>query len=80
MASGKTLAATARAQNVELFGGYSFLETTGMNHAHAATNGWNAPVSANFKSWGLVADFSNHHDAMNSPRISTGVVFTFGKR
>ena len=32
------------------------------------------------KSWGVVADFSNHYGAMNSPRISTGVVFTLGRR
>jgi hypothetical protein len=78
--SGNTLASTARAQNVELFGGYSFLETTGMNYERAATNGWNAAVSANFKSRGVVTDFSNHCGAMKSPRIAIGVVFTFGKR
>ena len=54
------LAPAAFAQDVEFFGGYSLLQTTGTNYEHASTNGWNAAASANFRSWGVVADFSNH--------------------
>lgn len=77
------LASTARAQNVELFGGYSFLETTGTNYEHAATNGWNAAASANFRSWGVVADFSNHYGAStnNFTPVGSGgrgTMFLFG--
>jgi opacity protein-like surface antigen len=77
------LASTARAQDLELFGGYSFLQTTGANYEHAATNGWNAAASANFKSWGVVADFSNHYGAStnNFTPIGSGghgTMFLFG--
>ena len=77
------LASTARAQDLELFGGYSFLQTTGANYEHAATSGWNAAASANFKSWGIVADFSNHYGAStdNFTPIGSGghgTMFLFG--
>jgi opacity protein-like surface antigen len=77
------LATTARAQDLELFGGYSFLQTTGANYEHAATSGWNAAASANFKSWGVVADFSNHYGAStnNFTPIGNrghGTMFLFG--
>ena len=55
------LASTARAQNVEVFGGYSYVGNTGPNSfVQTSANGWNAAITANYKSWGVVADFSGH--------------------
>lgn len=59
-------ASMASAQELALFGGYSFLQTTGASYEHVSTNGWNAEVSASRKSWGVVADFSNHYGAGNT--------------
>ena len=57
------LAPAALAQDVEFFGGYSHLQTTGTDYEHAGLNGWGAAVSANLGSWGVVADVSNHYGA-----------------
>jgi hypothetical protein len=60
------LAPAARAQDVQLFGGYSSLHTSGTFYEHANLYGLNAALSLNVKSWGVVADFSNHYGASNS--------------
>jgi hypothetical protein len=60
------LAPAARAQDVELFGGYSYLRTKGTFYEHVNLNGFNAAASVNVKSWGVVADFSNHYGASKS--------------
>ena len=77
------LAPAARAQDVEFFGGYSYLRTTGTNYEHAGINGWNAALSANIRSWGVVADFSNHYGAStnNFTPVGSGghgAMFLFG--
>lgn len=77
------LAPAARAQDVEFFGGYSYLRTNGTNYEQAGTNGWNAAISANIGSWGLVADFSNHYGAStnNFTPVGSGgrgTTFLFG--
>ena len=59
-------APAAFAQDVEFFGGFSFLQTTGTNYEHVSVDGWNAAGSANFRSWGVVADVSNHYGASTS--------------
>ncbi len=76
-------APAARAQDVELFGGFSYLRTTGTSYEHAGINGWNAALSANIKSWGVVADFSNHYGASanNFTPVGSGgrgTMFLFG--
>ena len=55
------LAPAARAQDVELFGGYSYLSVNGAKLESVGLNGWNAEVSVGRKSWSAVADFSNHY-------------------
>jgi len=60
------LAPAVRAQDVQLFGGYSSLHTSGTSYEHANLYGLNAALSVNFKSWGVVADFSNHYGASSS--------------
>lgn len=77
------LAPAALAQDVEFFGGYSYLRTTGTNYEHAGINGWNAALSANIKSWGVVADFSNHYGASTNSFTPVGnggygTMFLFG--
>jgi len=57
------LAPAAIAQDVEFFGGYSHLRTTGTDYEHAGLNGWDAALSANIGPWGVVADLSNHYGA-----------------
>jgi hypothetical protein len=77
------LAPAARAQDVEVFGGYSYLRSTETNYAHHTLNGWNAALSANIKSWDMVADFSNHY-APSTDNFSpigngeTGAMYLFG--
>jgi hypothetical protein len=76
-------ATAARAQDVEFLGGYSYLRTTGTSYEHAGINGWNAALSANIKSWGVVADFSNHYGAStnNFTPVGSGghgTMFLFG--
>ena len=78
-------ASAARAQNLQLFGGYSFLGNTGTSYEHTDVNGWNASVTANYKSWGLVADFSGHPFSTGTiaPVVVTGsggsgTMFLFG--
>ncbi len=61
-----------RAQDVEFFGGYSFLRTTGTSY-QKILNGWNASVATNRGSWGVVADFSNHYGANVSDLTPIGV-------
>lgn len=73
----------SRAQDAEFFGGFSYMRTTGTEYEHAGINGWNAAVSANFKSWGVVADFSNHYGAgtTNFTPVGNGgrgTLFLFG--
>jgi opacity protein-like surface antigen len=80
------LASTARAQNVEFFGGYSYLGNTGpTSFVQTSANGWNAAVAVNYKSWGVVADFSGHqYNASSSaptPVVgsgASGTMFLFG--
>jgi len=78
------LAPAARAQDVEFFGGYSYLRTTGTNYENVGLNGWNVTLSANIKkSWGVVADFSNHYGAStnNFTPVGSGghgTTFLFG--
>ena len=62
------------AQDVEFFGGYSFLRLTGNNYQKIGLNGWNASVATNRGSWGVVADFSNHYGAnlFDSTPIGSG--------
>lgn len=60
------VAPAVHAQDVELFGGYSYLRTKGTFYEHANLKGWNGEVSVNVKSWGVVADFSNHYGASKS--------------
>ena len=62
----------AHAQDVELFGGYSYLRTTGSHYENSGLNGWNVAGSANFSSWGVVADVSNHYGASTSNFTPTG--------
>ena len=57
------LAPAALAQDVEFFGGYSHLQTTGTGGEHVGINGFDAALSANFGSWGVVADASNYYGA-----------------
>jgi hypothetical protein len=57
------LAPAALAQDVEFFGGYSHLRTTGTDGEHVGINGWDAAFSANIGSWGVVADASNYYGA-----------------
>lgn len=73
----------AHAQDVEFFGGYSYMRTTGANYENSGISGWNAAVSANFRSWGVVADFSDHYGAStnNFTPIGNkghGTMFLFG--
>jgi hypothetical protein len=57
------LAPAALAQDVEFFGGYSHLQTTGTGGEHVGINGFDAALSANIGSWGVVADASNYYGA-----------------
>lgn len=57
------LAPAARAQDVEVFGGYSYMGINGTNFENVGLNGWNAEVSVGRKSWSVVADFSSHYGA-----------------
>jgi opacity protein-like surface antigen len=57
------LAPAALAQDVELFGGYSHLQTTATDGDHVGINGWDGALSANLRSWGVVADLSNFYGA-----------------
>jgi hypothetical protein len=73
----------AFSQGVQLFGGYSYLRTSGMDYEHAGLSGWNAAVSVTLGSWGVVADFSNHYGAStnNFTPIGNGgrgTAFLFG--
>lgn len=73
----------ARTQDIGFFGGYSFLRTTGANYENSSLSGWNAAVSANFHSWGVVADFSDHYGAGTSNftpigNRGHGTMFLFG--
>jgi len=70
---------------VELFGGYSFLGNSGTSYEHTNVNGWNASVAANYKAWGLVADFSGHpfSNGTTAPAVvngsgGSGTMFLFG--
>lgn len=73
----------AHAQDMEFFGGYSYLRTTGANYENSSLNGWNAAVAANLHAWGVVADFSNHYGAGTSGftpigNRGYGTMFLFG--
>jgi len=77
------LAGTARGQDVEVFGGYSYLGNTAPTSlVQTSANGWNAAVTANYKSWGVVADFSGHqYGAAPTPASGSGgsgTMFLFG--
>ncbi len=80
------LASSARAQNVEVFGGYSYLGSTApSNLVQTSANGWNAAVAANYKSWGVVADFSGHQFSASPSDLKpvigsggSGTMFLFG--
>jgi len=70
---------------VELFGGYSFLGNSGTSYEHTNVNGWNASATANYKAWGLVADFSGHPFSTSAigptPVVGSGgsgTMFLFG--
>jgi hypothetical protein len=75
----------ARAQDVDIFGGYSYLGNTApTNSVQTSANGWNAAVAANYKLWGAVADFSGHPYSA-SPAATpltgsggSGTMFLFG--
>jgi opacity protein-like surface antigen len=74
------LAPAAGAQDVEFFGGYSYLRATGGNSQKIGLNGWNGEISANLGSWGVVADLSNYYGASAtdlSPIGSGGHGFTY---
>lgn len=80
------LASTARAQNVEIFGGYSYMgNNNGTGYVQTSVNGWNAAVTANYKSWGVVAGFSGHqyNASASAPTPvagsgGSGTMFLFG--
>ena len=57
------IAPSARAQDVQFFGGYSYLRTTGSHYENTGLQGWNAAAAINLGSLGFVADFSNHYGA-----------------
>ena len=69
------------APQVEVFAGYSYLLASDSFSQRVNQNGWNFSVAANFaRSFGVVADFSNHYGAR--PRVfapigSGGKGFTF---
>jgi len=73
----------AHAQDIEAFAGYSYLRTTGAYVQHASLNGWNVELSANVRSWGVVADFSGHYGGNVNYFIpigedGRGLTFLFG--
>jgi len=64
---------TAPAQDIEFFGGYSYLRTPSTtNSQQIGLNGLNASVTANLGSFGLVADLSNYYGASLSDYTHIG--------
>jgi len=66
------IAPAALAQDVEFFGGYSHLRTTGADGEHVGINGWDAALSANLGSWGVAADVSNFYGASTNNLTPVG--------
>lgn len=72
------------APQIEVFAGYSYLRAHDSLSEGLNQNGWDLSVAANFaRSFGLVADFSNHYGT--NPRVFSpigtvgkGVTFLFG--
>ncbi|HWU41187.1 MAG TPA: hypothetical protein VN203_26330, partial [Candidatus Acidoferrum sp.] len=73
----------ARAQDVEFFGGYSYLRTSA-GDGGVGLNGWNVSATVNLLgSFGVVADLSQHYGAGSSPlapvgRDGKGFTYLFG--
>lgn len=70
------LPATAHAQRVEVFGGYSYLRLDAGGGVNL--NGWNLSVNVKPRSWvGLVGDFAGHYGSPFGPSTSQHT-FLFG--